>query len=136
MTLPTGSVTPTAQAVLEGYCEAMAEAGTPVAQPGPVLAGIKAAMKVGYTARMTLIGLGMWEAEGYRQPKQITEWVEKAARQGSEPSQAMGAADLLLEGRARYQQYLVRRELATPSKAEVRRAESARSISRYLQGQG
>lgn len=86
--------------------------------------------------RCALIGLGMWEAEGYRHPKQIPEWVEKAARQGSEPNQAMAAADLLLEGQSRYQQYLVRREVTPLSKADVRRVQSARAISRFLQGQG
>lgn len=101
-----------------------------------LLAGIKAALRAGYSPRLVLIGLGMWEAEGYRHPKQIPEWVEKAARQGSEPNQSMAAAGLLLEGQSRYQQYLVRREVTLLSKADVRRVQSARAISRFLQGQG
>lgn len=120
-------------AVLEAYCEAMREAGTPVAKPGPLLAGIKAAMQAGYSPAMVLIGLGMWEAEGYRHPKQIPEWVEKAARQGSEPSHAMTATDLLLEGQGRYQQYLERRDLKKPSRAEIRQAQSMQAITRFIQ---
>lgn len=46
----------------------------------------------------------------------------------------MAATDLLLEGQGRYQQYLVRRELKKPSKADVRQAQSVRAITRFVQG--
>ena len=102
----------------------MAEAGTPVVDADALLPGIRAALRAGYSPRTVLIGLGMWESEGFRSPRQIEEWVQKAARQGPEPSHPMSVPDLLAEGHTRYRAHLARKALATPSKAEVRRQRS------------
>lgn len=120
-----------AQEVLDAYCAAMGESGAPVVKAKALLAPIRAALSAGYSAPMVLIGLGMWEAEGFRSPRQIEEWVEKAARQGGEPQTPTNASDLLGEGRERYRRYLARRELATPSKAEVRRTRSAAELQAF-----
>lgn len=80
-----------------------------------------------------VVGLGMWEAEGHLSPHQIPEWVEKARRHGPDAIQPMSASDLLTEGRARYTRYLARRELATPSKAEVRRVRSMTALREFTE---
>ncbi len=122
-----------AQAVLDAYCEAMAEAGTPVVDADALLPGIRAALRAGYSPRTVLIGLGMWESEGFRSPRQIEEWVQKAARQGPEPLHPMSVPDLLAEGRDRYVRFLARKAVATPSKAEVRRQRSLAVIRDFIQ---
>lgn len=78
-----------AQSVLAAYCEAMTEAGTPLVKSESLLPGIRSALRAGYSSRSVLIGLGMWDSEGFRSPRQIEEWVQKAARQGPEPSHPM-----------------------------------------------
>lgn len=104
--LPTGTETApspgSAQAVLDAYCEVMAEAGAPVVKARTLLAGIHDALRAGYSPGMVLVGLGMWECEGFRSPRQIEEWIEKAARQGGGPQGQMTAPALLVEGRERY----------------------------------
>ena len=130
LSAPSGSG---AQAVLDAYCEAMAEAGTPVVDADALLPGIRAALRAGYSPRTVLIGLGMWESEGFRSPRQIEEWVQKAARQGPEPSHPMSVPDLLAEGRDRYVRFLARKAVATPSKAEVRRQRSLAVIRDFIQ---
>lgn len=122
-----------AQSVLDAYCEAMAEAGTPVVDAESLLPGVRAALRAGYSPRSVLIGMGMWESEGFRSPRQIEEWVQKAARQGPEPSHPMSVPDLLAEGRARYTRFLARKAVATPSKAEVRRQRSLAVIRDFIQ---
>lgn len=122
-----------AQSVLDAYCEAMAEAGTPVVDAESLLSGVRAALRAGYSPRSVLIGMGMWESEGFRSPRQIEEWVQKAARQGPEPSHPMSVPDLLVEGRDRYTRFLARKAVATPSKAEVRRQRSLSAIRDFIQ---
>lgn len=122
-----------AQAVLDAYCEAMAEVGTPVVKAEALLPGIRAALRAGYSPRSVLIGLGMWDSEGFRSPRQIEEWVQKAARQGPEPSHPMSVPDLLAEGRERYTRFLARKAVATPSKAEVRRQRSLAVLRDFIQ---
>lgn len=130
LSAPSGSG---AQAVLDAYCEAMAEAGTPVVDADALLPGIRVALRAGYSPRTVLIGLGMWESEGFRSPRQIEEWVQKAARQGPEPSHPMSVPDMLTEGRDRYVRFLARKAVATPSKAEVRRQRSLAVIRDFIQ---
>lgn len=123
-----------ARSVLDAYCEAMAEAGTPVVKAEALLPGIRAALRAGYSPRSVLIGLGMWDSEGFRSPRQIEEWVQKAARHGPEPSHRMSAPDLLAEGRERYTRFLGRKAEATPSKADVRRQRSLAAIRSFTKG--
>ena len=122
-----------AKAVLDAYCAARVDQGTPVARPAAVKQGIQDALKIGYSARAVMVGMGMWEAEGHLSPRQIPEWVEKAARQGPEPVEPMSVPDLLAEGRARYTRFLARKAVATPSKAEVRRQRSLSAIRDFIQ---
>ena len=123
-----------ARSVLNAYCEAMAEAGTPVVKAEALLPGIRAALRAGYSPRSVLIGLGMWDSEGFRSPRQIEEWVEKATRHGPEPSHLMCVPDLLAEGRERYTRFLGRKAVATPSKADVRRQRSLTAIGLFTEG--
>ncbi len=122
-----------AQSVLAAYCEAMTEAGTPVVKSEALLPGIRSALRAGYSPRSVLIGLGMWDSEGFRSPRQIEEWVQKAARHGPEPSHPMSVPDLLAEGHARYRAHLARKSVATPSKAEVRRQRSLAVLRDFIQ---
>ena len=122
-----------AQSVLAAYCKAMTEAGTPVVKSEALLPGIRSALRAGYSPRSVLIGLGMWDSEGFRSPRQIEEWVQKAARQGPEPSHPMSVPDLLAEGHTRYRAHLARKALATPSKAEVRRQRSLAALREFIQ---
>ena len=80
---------------------------------------------------MVVIGLGMWEDEGFRSPRQIEEWVQKAARQGPEPQTRMSVSDLLAEGRERYRRFLGRKTVAAPSKADLRRQRSLAAIRAF-----
>ena len=123
-----------AQSVLAAYCEAMAEAGTPVVDAEALLPGTRAALRAGYSPRSVLIGLGMWDSEGFHSPRQIEEWVQKAARQGPEPSHPMSVPDLLAEGRERYTRFLGRKAVATPSKADQRRQRSLAAIHAFTEG--
>lgn len=123
-----------ALAVLDAYCAAMAAAGAPVVEAEALLAGIKAALKAGYSPRMTVVGLGMWESEGFRSPRQIPEWVEKAARQGPEPQTPSTAADLLAEGWERYRRYLGRKTAPATSKPDLRRQRSLAAIRSFTEG--
>lgn len=130
LSAPSGSG---AQAVLDAYCEAMAEAGTPVVDADALLPGIRAALRAGYSPRTVLIGLGMWESEGFRSPRQIEEWVQKAARHGPMPSHRMSVPDLLAEGRERYRRFLGRKATATPSKADPCRQGSLAAIRSFTE---
>ena len=120
-----------ARSVLDAYCAAQSERGAPVINSGPLLAPIREAITAGYSAPMVLIGLGMWDAEGYKSTKQIGEWVEKAARKGVLPMGQHGAAELLEEGRSRYARYLARKTLDQPSKADQRRLRSMAAIQQF-----
>lgn len=134
-TAPAAPVVPeVAQSVLDAYCEAMAEAGTPVVKAETLLPGIRAALRAGYSPRSVLIGLGMWDSEGFRSPRQIEEWVQKSARQAPEPVHAMSVDDLLAEGRERYTRFLGRKAVATPSKADQRRQRSLAAIHAFTEG--
>ena len=83
-------------------------AGTPVVKSESLLPGIRSALRAGYSPRSVLLGLGMWDSEGFRSPRQIEEWVQKAARHGPEPSYPMSVPDLLAEGHTRYRAHLAR----------------------------
>lgn len=122
------------QSVLDAYCWAMAEAGTPVVKAETLLPGIRAALRAGYSPRSVLIGLGMWDSEGFRSPRQIEEWVQKSARQAPEPVHAMSVDDLLAEGRERYTRFLGRKATATPSNADLRRERSNAAIRAFIEG--
>lgn len=121
---------PTPEAVCDAFLQAMRGDGRPVIGRAAVLAQCHEAMKAGYSARAVLIGLGMWDREGYRLAKQITEWVEKAASIGAEPAEAMPVADLLAEGARRYLLWHGRR----PSRSEARRAQSAAAVREFSRG--
>ena len=123
-----------AQSVLDAYCWAMAEAGTPVVKAETLLPGIRAALRAGYSPRSVLIGLGMWDSEGFRSPRQIEGWVQKSARQAPEPVHAMSVDDLLAEGRERYTRFLGRKVMPTPSKADLRRERSLAAIGSFTEG--
>lgn len=112
----------------------MAAAGTPVVKAETLLTGIRAALRAGYSPRSVLIGLGMWDSEGFRSPRQIEEWVQKSARQAPEPIHAMSVDDLLAEGRERYTRFLGRKVMATPSKADLRRERSMAAVRAYIEG--
>lgn len=112
----------------------MATAGAPVVKAGTILTGIRSALEAGYSPRMVLIGLGMWEGEGFRSPRQVEEWVQKAARQGAEPQNPASAADLLAESRRRYYSYFDRKTAAGTSKGNVRRQRSMAAIRAFNQG--
>ncbi|MFC3479402.1 hypothetical protein ACFOLD_02080 [Kocuria carniphila] len=134
-TAPAAPVVPdVAQSVLDAYCWAMAEAGTPVVKAETLLPGIRAALRAGYSPRSVLMGLGMWDSEGFRSPRQVEEWVQKSARQAPEPAQAMSVPDLLAEGRERYTRFLGRKVTATPSKADLRRQRSLAAIREFTEG--
>lgn len=120
-----------AQAVLDAYCAWMAERGTPVIKPAPLLAPIREAITAGYSAQMVLIGLGMWDAEGFRTTRQVGEWVEKAGREGPLPTGQHSVAELLEEGRRRYAHFLARKNLSMPSKADQRRLRSMRAMQEF-----
>lgn len=121
-----------AQSVLNAYCEAMAEAGAPVVKANTLLVPIREALDAGYSAAAVLVGMGMWDAEGYRSPRQVHEWIEKAAQHGGSPTEPMSVSDLLAEGRARYTRYLARKTVAaTPSKAQVRQVRSLAAIRSF-----
>lgn len=122
-----------ARSVLDAYCEAMAQAGTPVVKAEALLPGIRSALRAGYSPRSVLIGLGMWDSEGFRSPRQIEEWVQKAARHGPEPSDPTSTPDLLAEGRERYTRFLGRKATATPSKADLRRQGSLAAIRSFTE---
>lgn len=111
----------------------MAEAGTPVVKAETLLPGIRAALRAGYSPRPVLIGLGMWDSEGFRSPRQIEEWVQKSARQAPEPVHA-SVADPLAEGRERYTRFLGRKVMPTPSKADLRRERSMAAVRSYIEG--
>ncbi|KLO63228.1 hypothetical protein AA983_07880 [Dermacoccus sp. PE3] len=100
-----------------------------------LLPGIRAALRAGYSPRSVLIGLGMWDSEGFRSPRQIEEWVQKAARHGPEPSHPMSVA-VTCWPRAgeRYTRFLGRKAVATPSKADVRRQRSLAAIGSFTEG--
>lgn len=127
---PSGSA---AQSVLDAYCAVRLQQGTPVARPAAVRQGIQEALRIGYSTRAVLVGLGMWEAEGHLSPRQIPEWVEKAARQGTAPAEPMNTPDLLAEGRERYTRFLGRKATATPSKGDLRRQRSLAAIREFVQ---
>lgn len=120
--------------MLDAYCGVLAEVGAPVVKARTLLAGTQAALRAGYRPRMTLVGLGIWESEGFRSPRQIEEWVEKAALRGGEPQGQMTALSLLVEGNDRYRRFLGRKVSATPSKAEQRRQRSLAAIRTFNDG--
>ena len=93
--------------------EVRLEQGTLVTCPAAIRQGIQETMNIGYN------------------PRQIAERVEKGARQGPEPAQPMSVSGLPAEGRERHPRYLARKTMATPSKAEVRRAQSLVAIRAY-----
>ena len=128
---PRGSA---AQSVLDAYCAVRLEQGTPVARPAAVKQGIQEALKIGYSPRALLVGLGMWEAEGHLSPRQIPEGTEKAARQGPEPAEPTTVPGLLAEGRERYTRFLGRKAVASPSKADQRRQRSLAAIHAFTEG--
>jgi len=80
------------------------------------------------------MGLGMWDSEGFRSPRQVEEWVQKSARQAPEPAQAMSVTDLLAEGRERYTRLLGRKVTATPSKADLCHQRSLAAIREFTEG--
>lgn len=123
-----------AQAVLDAYCEVRAKRGTPVVRPRPYLPYIQEALSANYSATEVLIGMGMWDAEGYRTPKQIPEWVEKSREQGEVPSDLMSVPALLDEGRRRYNRYFARKTASQPARADERRQRSIRAIQEFNRG--
>ena len=62
-----------------------------------IVGSIREAITAGYSAQMVLIGLGMWDAEGFKTTRQVGEWVEKAGREGPLPTGQHSVAELLEE---------------------------------------